>query len=265
MDNFWIIGHPVASALLTPVMNGCFEVLNLEAKAETKDLDRGEYLKAMDAVREGTLKGLVVTSPYKTETVKNVDQVSEEGPAVHAVNLVLKQDGKLMGYNIDWMGAREVLKQILGDIAGLKVLVLGAGGAARAAAFACHQAGAQVAIWNRTGEKARLFAEELGLEWVEDLQEWESKPQVIINATAVSDLPRQSSLVPFPLWSEVQLALDSVYGTTSLFLEEAGAMNVAHVVSGEEWFVAQFVPFFKLITGKEAPLELVKELVRQNA
>ena len=263
MKTYWIIGHPLSFCLTTPVMNRTFDELKIDAKFETKDLPPEKLEEAIKKLKSGELAGLIPTLPFKTPSIQYLDVPSKAVETIDSVNLILPIDGKLHGRNTDWMGAIEALKEKIPSLKGLHVHIIGAGGAARAAAYGCKKEGAKISIWNRTPERAKEYAEKLKIEHVEDMRKWDKKPDIIINATAVSSHTKQSTLVPFPLWENVQLAMDAVYGKTSLFLEEAKAANVKHVLSGETWFLKQFVPIFKRITGQEAPMELITWLIHE--
>lgn len=260
MQKYWIIGHPLKFCLTTPVMNGAFKALDVDAEFETHDITPEELPNVMKKLKNGELSGIVATMPFKTPSLEYLDETTEQVKAINSANLILNRDGKLKGYNTDWRGALGVVKEILPDLKGKKVLVLGAGGAARAACFALKLEGAAVSIWNRTSTRAKAFAADQGLEWIEHLDSWAGDPDIIINATAQSSQDRQSTLVPFRFWKRVKLALDAVYGKTSLFLEEAKAAHVPYAVSGEVWFLKQVEPMFELITGKKAPLDLMARL-----
>lgn len=264
IKNYWIVGHPLSFCLTTPVMNGAFEEEGVEARFETHDVLPEDFPAVMEKLKSGELSGIVATMPYKTPSIDYLDEASEDVNAVNAVNIILNRDGKLYGYNTDWVGAVGAIHSKLPDVKDLSVLILGAGGAARAAAYGLQKEGARVAIWNRTAERSKAFAEKLNLEWVEHLDSWNGAPDIIINATASSSQDRQSTLIPFRFWKTVKLALDAVYGKTSLFLEEAKAMNVPHVLSGEVWFLNQVFPMHKLITEKEAPEELMTRLTHES-
>jgi shikimate dehydrogenase len=260
MKKFWIIGHPLSFCLTTPVMNGALKQASIEMEFETHDVAPEAFAQVMDKVKRGELAGVVATMPYKTPSVAYLDEASEEVRAVNAVNLVWNKEGKLYGYDTDWLGAMGALHAVVPNSKGKRVLVLGAGGAARGAAYGLFKEGAQVTMWNRTLERAKAFAEKIGIECIENLESIREEPEIIINATAHSSLSRQSTLVPFYLWRNVQVAMDAVYGKTSLFLEEAKAANVPHVVSGEQWFLHQIFPLFEILTGQPAPVELMKKL-----
>ncbi len=263
MKNYRIIGHPLNFCLTTPVMNGGFKELGLEAHFETLDLPSEDLPKIMEDLKNGLLDGVVATMPYKTPSIAYLDESSEDVKAINAVNLIVAREGKLHGYNTDWMGAVGAIQSALPDLKDKQVLILGAGGAARATAYGLKKQGAKVAIWNRTPEKAKAFAEKNGLDWVPELAVWDAMPDVIVNATASSDQSRQSTIVPFRLWAKVELALDAVYGKTSLFLEEAKAAKVPHVLSGEIWFLNQVFPMFKILTGQEGPTEKMRALTHE--
>lgn len=269
MKKFWIIGHPLSFCLTTPVMNGAFKEMGFDGDFETHDLEPEELPKVMEKLHSGELSGVVATMPFKTPSLEYLDEASEEVKAIDSVNLILVEEGtelskrKLHGYNTDWLGAKGAIEMVMPDLQGKKALILGAGGAARAAAYALKKAGAHVDTWNRTAEKGKAFAEKMDLHWVENLNSWGEEPDIIVNATAASDQSRQSTIVPYRMWQRAQLALDAVYGKTSLFLEEAKASKVPYVISGEVWFLKQVIPLFELITGKKAPVELMTRLTEE--
>lgn len=262
---YWIVGHPLSFCLCTPVMNGAFKELSIDSEFETHDVEAEKLEDSLKKIRNGELSGVVATMPHKTPSIEFLDEVADEAKAINAVNLILNEDGKLKGYNTDWIGAVGALKTIVPTLSGKKILVLGAGGAARAAAYGLSKEGAELFIWNRTSERAKDFAGKMNITWVESLENIEVQPDIIINATSVSYQPRQSTLIPFSLWKNVEVAMDAVYGKTSLFLEEAMAARVPNIISGEVWFLNQVIPMFKIITGQEAPTELMDELVKKAA
>ncbi len=263
MKIYWIVGHPLSFCLTTPVMNRTFDELKIDAKFETKDLPPEKLEETIKKLKAGELAGLIPTLPFKTPSIEHLDSSEEEVKIINSCNLILPKGKKLHGYNTDGIGAVEALKENLKSLKGLHILVLGAGGAARAAAYGAQKEGATVSIWNRTPKRAKDFAEKINIEFIEDMRKWEGKPDVIINATSISSHSKQSTLVPFPLWENVRLAMDAVYGKTSLFLEEAKAAQVPHVLSGETWFLKQFLPIYKLITGQDAPMELITWLIHE--
>lgn len=263
MKKFWIVGHPLSFCLCTPVMNRTFKALGIDAEFETHDIEPDDLAKVIDKVKNKELAGIVATMPYKTPSITHVDNFSEDVKAINALNLVLYENGKLHGHNTDWKGAVGALKTILPDLKDKRILILGAGGAARAAAYGFSKESAIVSIWNRTPDRAKECAAKMDIEWVPDMRKWDHEPDIIVNATSVSYQPKQSTLVPFNLWQKVELAMDAVYGKTSLFLEEAKAAKVPNIISGETWFLHQAAPMFEIITGEKAPWPLFQTLTKE--
>lgn len=260
MKKFWIVGHPLSFCLCTPVSNGAFKQLGFAGEFETHDVSPEELQNVMEKIRSGELAGAVTTMPHKTPALGFLDEITEEAKAINAVNLVLGENGKLKGFNTDWIGAIGAIKSIIPELTGKHILVLGAGGAARAAAYGFKKEGANVSIWNRTPERAKEFAAKMGINFVPDMRKWDEEPDIIVNATAASYQPSQSTLVPFQIWKKVEIAMDAVYGKTSLFLEEAKAANVKNIISGDSWFLHQAAPLLEIITNQKAPLDLMKKL-----
>jgi len=260
---YWVVGHPLTFCLTTEILNAAFKEVGIDAEFETKDISPEQFPDVLAKLKSGELSGIIPTRPFKTPSLEFLDEKSEMTRIVNAANLIIAENGKLHGFNTDGMGATRALQSAMPDLSEKKVLILGAGGAARAAAYICKKEGAQVSIWNRTPERARLAAESLGLNFVEDMREWEEKPDIIINATSLSDQDKQSTLVPFTLWENVQVAMDAVYGKTSLFLEEAKAVNVPNVLPGNLWFLKQTIRIFEKLTDKEPPIQLMTRLTNE--
>ena len=252
----------------------------MDAEFETMNLPPEELTDLIEQLRSKEIAGAVMATPHKTPSIPYLDKVEDAVEVINSVNLIMHEgegsDGKasdgdtsdgakLVGYNTDRLGSLGALRTVMPKVKDVKVLVLGAGGAARAAAYELSRAGAEVSIWNRTPERAKKFAEKIGIEWVQDMRKWEGRPEVLINATAASHQPKQSSLVPYQLWENAKVAMDAVYGKTSLFLEEAHAAHVPHQLTGEIWFLHQVIPMFKMLTGQDAPIELIEDLINESS
>jgi shikimate dehydrogenase len=126
-------------------------------------------LKVLPTDLEGTIslirnnfRGCSVSMPHKEKIARYLDELDKTAREVGAVNTTLNESGKLIGYNTDVLGARTAIESRL-DVSGKKVLMLGAGGAARAVGYAVKQLGGRLAIANRTEPKARELADKLGL------------------------------------------------------------------------------------------------------
>ncbi|GAI14740.1 unnamed protein product, partial [marine sediment metagenome] len=158
-----------------------------------------QQIKDGEIIRNG-VKGYSVTIPHKEGVLAVLDEVDELAQKIGAVNTVLEREGRLFGYNTDSSAAIFSLEPALGEspegtaLSGKRVVVLGAGGAARAVVFALSQKGAKVTILNRTVERAKRLAQEVGAKWgpLSDISKM--KMDVLVNATSVGMYPEVSHL-----------------------------------------------------------------------
>jgi shikimate dehydrogenase len=192
------------------------------------------------------------------------DSASEAAKAIGAANtLTFAGDGTIAAENTDAPG---LIAAIGESVAGKRALVLGAGGSARAVVWALREAGAaEVAIWNRTRERATALARELGARAVDA----PARADVLVNCTAVglelADEPGgelgQLGLTP-ALIGEFETVVDLVYGEGATELLAAAQAQGARTLDGLEILVAQGALSFELWTGREAPLQVMREAAR---
>ena len=211
----------------------------------------------MQAVRDLGIRGLSVTIPFKETVIASLDEVDTDARAIGAVNTVVQCGGLLLGYNTDWLGIREPLR----DLRGGRAAVLGAGGAAAAAVYALLSLDMEVTILNRTREKAELLAGRLGcraapLSGIRDL-----RPEVVVNATPVGMHPDRSSLLSEGDLENGMTVFDLVYtppGTPLLALARKAGCRV---IPGTEMFIHQAREQFFHVTGIRVPEPVLRELV----
>ncbi len=248
---YGVVGDPVAHSLSPIMMNTAFrrETVNavfLALHAKTlKDL--------MSCVQEIPIRGLSVTIPYKQEMVAvlaNSDPLTRQ---VGACNTVVRgQDGKLYGFNTDVAGVVVPLEQRLA-LAGAKVLVVGAGGAARAAVFGLKNKGAEVFITNRTAEKGQTLARQAKAKYMKRADVAKASFDVIINATPVGmGGNKQSPLEEKEL--NTKFLFDLIYNPAETKLVKMAKAKNIQVVPGLEMFVQQGARQFEIWTGKPAPV-----------
>ncbi|MEI7579427.1 MAG: shikimate dehydrogenase [bacterium] len=257
-----IIGDPVKHSLSPAMHNAAYEALGIHDQfvylgAEVK---LENLAKAISAVRTLGIHGLTCTMPHKLVVLPYLDEIDPIAKTIGAVNTIINQNGKLIGYNTDWLGVRNplVLKSESRKLR--SVAILGAGGAARAAIYAVQQMGAIVTIFNRTLSKAEDLAKKFNCN-VLPLSEISkiTKFEVIINSSAVGMSKHQGqSLVPAECLDPKQLVFEMIYHPqkTKLILdaEKAGAQ----VIYGYEMLLEQALEQFKIYTGKSAPREVMQ-------
>ena len=118
--------------------------------------------RAVQAIRALHIRGVGVTMPHKVAIISYLDELSSAAAAIQSVNTVVNDDGKLTGYNMDWIAAKDALEEVT-SLAGKDVAMVGAGGVARSFAYLLVETGAKVHVYNRSVDKAIALVEEFGL------------------------------------------------------------------------------------------------------
>src|SRR5256714_3539233 len=253
---YGVAGDPVAHSLSPLMMNTAFRresvnavYLHLHAHS-LKDL--------MNCVREIPIHGFSVTMPFKEAILQELDNSDPLSEKVGACNTVIRaQDGKLYGFNTDVFGVLRPLEQRM-TLENARVLVIGAGGAARAAVFGLRERNAQVFITNRSSGPAEKLARQSKSKVVGRGALRNLEFDVIINATPVgmSELPQKAAESPL---NEKELnaryLLEMVYSPAETKLVKMARAKGIHIISGVEMFVHQGARQFEIWTGKPAPFE----------
>jgi len=247
---YGVAGDPIEHSLSPVIMNTALRRENvngvyLPLHAKTlKDL--------IHCVREIPLHGLSVTMPYKQSILAHLDNTDAHTAKIGACNTVVRgQDGKLYGFNTDAAGVVRPLEQRL-SIENAKVLVLGAGGAARAAVFGLKERGAEIWILNRTSVKAQKLARQAKARTIKRADLRKIAFDVIINATPVGmgntrDCPLKDEEI------QARVVFDMVYDPVETHLLQAARAKGIAVIPGVEMFVQQAARQFEIWTGKPAP------------
>lgn len=219
---------------------------------------------AIVGMRSLGIRGFGVSHPFKQRVMPLLDALDPLAERIGAVNTIVNDGGRLVGHNTDWIGATRALEEQR-TLRHARVLLLGAGGAARAVAFGLRQAEAQVTIANRDAGKAAALAAETG----SATTAWDpmgplSEYEIVINATAMGQAdvdPRspilKSSIVPG------QVIMDIVYKPTHTQLIGDARAARAIAVHGGRMLLHQAVAQFELYTGRTAPLRTMEAALRK--
>lgn len=248
---YGIIGWPLGHSKSPLLHNWGLKASGLPGAYVAWPTEPGKLAAFMAEVRARHIRGVSVTIPHKQAVMRHLDGLTDRARAVGAVNTLFWRDGELMGDNTDVLG---IVKALEGREAGLKsALVLGAGGAARAACAALGELGvADAAVANRTAAKAEALAADFGLRavpWDERVGAW----SLVINTTPLGMLGEHQAESPWPAdgFSGVGLVFDFVYNPVrTRLLAEAQAAGVP-CVSGLSMFLHQGLAQFELWTGKK--------------
>lgn len=220
---------------------------------------------AVKGMRALNIRGFSVSMPHKVRVMEYLDNVDETAKAIGAVNTILNDDGILTGYNSDWIGAMTALKEVT-RIRDKDVLVVGAGGAARAILYGLSKEGARVKVINRTVAKAEELARRYGAEYgsLEQLKNL-SDYDIIMNATAVGFEDANRSLVGRNSLSQEKTVFDVVsMPLESKLIKEAREIG-CRTVPGWKMLLYQAVWQFEKYTGKKAPVEVMEKALKDRA
>jgi shikimate dehydrogenase len=251
-----VLGFPVGHSRSPAMMNAAFAELGLDWRYLALPVPPERFAETVRALHASGYRAANVTIPHKLAALEVADEVSDAARAIGAVNtLSLDEDGGIAGYNTDAAGLRDAL----GEPTPATALVLGAGGAARAAIWALADAGAQVTVWNRTPGRARTLADELGVEAAER----PGPAEVLVNATSVG-LRREDSLAGLPL-VDARVVVDLVYGDAPTPLARWAEERGARLVDGLEVLVRQGARSLTLWTGRDAPVDVMRRAVVHGA
>lgn len=264
---YGVAGNPVRSSLSPIMMNTAFrrETVNAVYLA----LQTTKVSDLMKLVQEIPIQGLSVTMPHKQEIMAHLANTDPLSAKIGACNTVLRaQDGKLYGFNTDVAGIVGPLEKRM-SLRGAKVLVLGAGGAARAAVFGLRDKNAEVFILNRTPETAQKLARQAGAKAIKKDAVAKSAFDVVINATPVGMAGQKSAQLLDAKDLNTRLVFDLVYNPLETPLIRLARQQGIPFITGVEMFVQQGARQFEIWTGKPAPeeemLRVVIHALRQQA
>ncbi len=250
---YGVAGNPVQHSLSPIMMNTAFHRETVNAVYLALQTEKISDLLLL--IREVPVHGVSVTMPLKQEIMKHLDRTDVLSQKVGACNTVVRaQDGKLIGYNTDVTGVVRPLEQRI-DLRKAKVLLLGAGGAARAAAFGLKQKGADVFILNRTPQTAQKLAREAEAKTIRRDQVAKTSFDVIVNATSVGMAGGKQQTILEEKELNAKLVFDLVYNPIDTPLLRMARSKGLAVITGAEMFVQQGAEQFQLWTGKPAPRE----------
>lgn len=259
---YGILGHPVGHSLSPAMHNAAFEALNINGVYLAFDVT--DLKAAVQGIRALGIKGLSVTIPHKVAVMDLLDSIDPVAERIGAVNTIINRNGRLGGTNTDWLGAVKALEE-KADIKGNSVLVIGAGGSARAICAGLVERGARVHIANRTEEKARELARQSGCTWSSLDNAGMVNADILVNTTPVGMRPDIDSMPVSPeLLSDFSLVMDIVYAPIETKLLREAAKAGCRTINGLRMLLLQAVAQFELWTGRDAPLKIMEEALYQG-
>lgn len=270
---YGVFGDPISHSKSPLMLNRAFQETKLNAAYAAFHVLPGKLKLAIDGVRAMNFRGVNVTIPHKVEVMAYLDEIDEGARAIGAVNTIVNENGKLIGYNTDGIGFVRSMKEETGvSIAGKRILMLGAGGAARGIAYALAKEGAAM-IWitNRTADKAVKLAESLGeftkVEAIaaDQLAGIMEQVDIIVNNTSIGMFPKVEGIPIDPELLHANLLVSDIVYTPRItrLLKEAQTKG-AQIHSGFGMFIYQGAYAFEYWTGLPAPVHAMREVVIQS-
>jgi shikimate dehydrogenase len=265
-----VCGWPVAHSRSPQMHEAALRAVGLEDWRYLRlPLPPELFAETVRALPAAGFRGVNVTIPHKEAALALADEATVAAREIGAANTLTFADGGIHADNTDAPGLLAALPAGFSP-AGRSALVLGAGGSARAVVWALRRAGAaDVAVWNRTPERARALVAELGGRAVEAGPAGLEAPELVVNCTSVGLRDGDAPFKALPLDADSlgagSLVVDLVYRARGTQLLEAATTRGASVVGGQEVLVAQGAASFERWTGVPAPVDVMRAAVRSPA
>ncbi len=268
-----LFGQNIGGSLSPDIHNYLANVIGLKYHYFLFDLEPANLQKAVQSIKILDIKGVNVTIPYKKEVIEYLDEVDEKVDKIGAVNTIINEDGILIGKNTDVDGFDEMVYNKGIDFSDKKVVLIGAGGAARAVIYyLTEQDTAEVNLVNRTLRKADLVKETFDNEIdninIFELDSENSKDKIkeadiIINTTplGMADRYEDKSPIKEDLINQEQTLIDLAYKPRITNFLQIGKKKNATIVSGIEMLIYQAVKSFEIWTNSMVEYHVVKELI----
>ncbi len=262
---FAVIGDPIDHSLSPNIHNAAFRELGLDCTYIAYRIPKGELAAGVESLKSIKVSGFNVTIPHKVEMLKYLDWMDDNCTRIGATNTVSNENGKLKGYNTDMDGFLDPIKKRNIAIKNSNVLLLGAGGAARAivVAFAKEKA-SKITIANRTKENAinlANLAQKLGIAVeTKSFQEIDASSQYkfIVNATSLG-LKNETTPIPKECINKDTVVYDIVYMPMNTDLIVQAKKNNSTIIYGYEMLLGQAARSFQIWHGVDAPYDAMKK------
>ena len=268
LKTFAVIGDPIDHSLSPTIHNAAYRELGLECTYIAYRIPKDQLDVEIDSLKKIKISGFNVTIPHKINMLKFLDEVDENCKIIGATNTVINDNGYLKGYNTDMDGFLEPIKNRNIEIKNSNVLLLGAGGAARAIiAGMAKEKVKHVTIINRTIENSlqlKEFSQNIGLDSevksIEEMTELHADYNFIINSSSLG-LQNESNIIPTQIINEETVVYDIIYKPVNTDLIKESKRKNAEIIYGYEMLLGQAVRSFEIWLGQKAPYETMKKAI----
>ncbi|HTN76067.1 MAG TPA: shikimate dehydrogenase [Pirellulaceae bacterium] len=267
---YGVIADPIGHSLSPVIHNAAFQHLKMNRVYVPFRVPREDLKQFLVDCDELGIKGLSVTIPHKEEVIPHLTKSDSSVVGIGAANTIIFKDQERTAYNTDYRAAMDSLERAVGDLttdkpfANKTVLILGAGGVSKALAYGCKRRGGDVVVTSRTSERATELAERVGGRAVEWEQRHNIMPDILINGTPIGMHPNVDE-TPYERrhLRPSTIVFDTVYNPESTLLIKEARQQGCTVITGVDMFVGQAALQFKLFTGHDAPLEIMRQEMKR--
>ena len=258
---YGVLGNPVRHSLSPMMHNTAFQESGINAVYLAFESD--EIKSAIQGMKALDIKGMSITIPYKSSVIPLLDEVDPLAKDIGAVNTVVNVDKKLTGYNTDAAGAIRALEDTT-PVSGKNCLIVGAGGAARAIGYILKKNNVNLIITNRTEKRGHELSEALDSRFIKPDQLKDIDADILINTTPAGMSP-DTDLCPVPeeALKQGMTVMDIIYNPARTKLLKTALDRGCKIINGLGMFIYQGAEQFKLWTGQEAPVELMRKVVEE--
>lgn len=261
-----LIGNPVEHSLSPEIHNFMFDETKENGIYLAFKVEKENIKKTLEVMKSLGIKGFNVTIPHKEEVLSSLDFISEEVKAIKACNTIFNNDGKLEGYNTDYLGFLKTLEEEGFQIQGKNIAVLGAGGASRAILWALkNNKPSNVDIFNRSLDKAENLIDEFEIKnsrafLLTDFKNHSLKYDLIINTTSLGmgELKDQSPIEENVELKKEVILYDLIYNPSKTKFLEIGASSNLKIINGLDMLLYQAILSFQIWTKKEFDIKEMK-------
>lgn len=266
MKLFGVLGDPISHSLSPVMHNAAFKALGMQFEYHAFRVKPENLKDAILGAYALGFGGVNLTIPLKEKALEIV-KATDIAKQIGAVNTIDFKEG-IVGHNTDGLGAEMALIDKGVEIKGKHVLILGAGGAARAIAFQLAKDGASIIIANRTLERAENLAKHVRkarASGLDDLKQLIQESDILINATSVGMFPKTSqTLVTRDMMHSKLVVFDIVYNPVNTLLLQEAKKAGAKTIDGVMMLVYQGAEAFRIWTGRQAPIHVMEKAVRER-
>ena len=255
-----LIGKPIRHSMSPPVHNAGYRDQKINFKYILIEIDDIEF--AIKHIKNNKIRGVSVTMPLKIQVIDFLDAMDPLAEKIGAINTIVNDNGKLIGYNTDVIGAIRSIQDVM-TLNNKKVAMIGAGGAARAIGFGLIEEGANVIILNRTIEKAERLSHDLQCGFSEIDETKLHDCDLIINTTSVGMLPHNDECILQEIPRKAVI-MDIIYHPLETKLIKLAKENENTTINGFGMFLYQAAEQYRLFTNNAPPLDVMEKVLLER-